>query len=144
MRAIKLTNNGDTIIEVLIAMAVVAMVLGGAFVATNHSLRNTRQAQERAEALKISEEQLEQLKVAVANNTNGVFGTSDFCLRAGVLYTTPNPVQCDVERTAGGIKYSVSIHYSNTADDTYTLTTQWNSVVGGGTDKLSVAYRLHR
>ena len=62
MSAKRLTERGDTIVEVLIAISVMSLLIGGAFVLTNRSLQGTRAAQERLNALKLVESQLEQLK----------------------------------------------------------------------------------
>ena len=61
---IKITSKqaGDTIIEVLLAMSVIGMVLGVAFGIANRSVRIGQEAQERTEALKIAESQLEIFK----------------------------------------------------------------------------------
>jgi type II secretory pathway pseudopilin PulG len=55
-------NRGDTIVEVLIAMAVASFVIGGAYVVVNKTLGNSQRAQEHSEALKFAEAQVEQLK----------------------------------------------------------------------------------
>ena len=47
-----LSERGDTLVEVLIAIAVVSLILGGAFVTTNKNLQATREAQERGNAQK--------------------------------------------------------------------------------------------
>ena len=67
-------QRGDTLVEVLIAIAVVSLILGGAYVTTNRSLYATRAAQERGNALKLAESQIEQLKGIVASNPTAVFG----------------------------------------------------------------------
>ena len=56
------SQRGDTIVEVLLAMAVVGLVLGVAYGITNRSVAIGRSAQERSEALKLAETQLELLK----------------------------------------------------------------------------------
>src|SRR5438309_3169170 len=77
MRRFKLNSAGDTIIEVLLALAVLASVLGGAYVSSNRSLSGARDAQERGEALKLVEEQLERLRAVVKTLPNN---TTPFCL----------------------------------------------------------------
>src|ERR1035437_9248982 len=58
-----LNSRGDTIVEVLLAMLVISVILGGAFVLSRASLTGVRQSQERGEALKVAESQTEQLRV---------------------------------------------------------------------------------
>ena len=56
------SQRGDTIVEVLIAMAVASSVLGITYATMNRNLLITRGAQERTEAAKLAQGQLEILK----------------------------------------------------------------------------------
>ncbi len=66
---LKKRHAGDTIIEVLLAMSIIGLVLGAAFGIANRSVQIGRDAQERTEALKIAESQLE-LFSAYYNSTS--------------------------------------------------------------------------
>lgn len=79
---IKLNQIGDTIIEVMLAMAVIGMTIGGAYGIANRSLRAAQVAQERGEALKVAESQLEIIKALSSSGDGGdVFNTSSrFCM----------------------------------------------------------------
>jgi len=78
----KSMQRGDTIVEVLISMAVVGIVLAGAFGSANRSLRGSQQAQERTEAVKYSESQMELLKSVAVSSPSAVFSQVDaFCLK---------------------------------------------------------------
>jgi len=57
-------QRGDTIVEVLIAMAVLGLVLASSFAIANRSYATGLNAQERNEALKIAESQVELLRIA--------------------------------------------------------------------------------
>lgn len=63
-------NRGDTIIEVMIALAVLGSIIAGGYAIATKSLNGVRVAQERSEALKIAEGQIETLKYrfAIADN----------------------------------------------------------------------------
>jgi hypothetical protein len=63
----KLHRNsaGDTIVEVLIAVAVVSLVLGAAFAVVNRTLHNAQQAREHTEALNLLQGQLERVKSTI-------------------------------------------------------------------------------
>ncbi len=65
----KLNIRGDTIVEVLIAMAIVGAGLSASYRISSQSLARIREAQERVEGLKLAEEQVERLKVLVKNPT---------------------------------------------------------------------------
>src|SRR5487761_1385964 len=94
----RLTQAGDTIVEVLIAMAVISLVLAGAFLTTRNSQTGVLNSQEHAAALKLIESQLEQLRsVASANPPNlGVFTTSKFCMVQGsqIKWVIGTPAKC--------------------------------------------------
>lgn len=64
----KKQQAGDTIVEVLLAMSVIGLILGMAFGIANKSVQIGQDAQERAEALKIAESQLEVFKSEFAGS----------------------------------------------------------------------------
>jgi type II secretory pathway pseudopilin PulG len=104
---IKLNNQiGDTIIEVLIAIAVASIVLAGAYSITSRSLGGIRSAQEHTEALKYAQNQVESLKQLANGNSgndydspaNSIFGLPAsmhlFCLDSGLIMNdATNPTQ---------------------------------------------------
>src|SRR5438105_550518 len=84
----QLSDRGDTIVEVLLAIGVITLILSGAFVTTNHSLQGERESQERVSALKLIESQVEQAKSISATNAASLFPpktTSPFCIIGGVV-----------------------------------------------------------
>lgn len=157
-----LNQRGDTIVEVLISIAVVSMILGGAFVLTNRSLQATRSAQERGNAMKVIEAQLESIKsIAGGEDSDLVMGTSpspptNFCIVPTSLATasagtnnckfdtlgnnnnTTEPVfNISITRTAvsGGEGY------------TFTITNTWNSISakgGAGQERATMSYRIYK
>lgn len=67
---IKKQQRGDTIVEVLIAAAVVSMVLVGAFTIANASAKQIRMSQERSEAQKLAQGAAEAMgQLAISNPT---------------------------------------------------------------------------
>lgn len=78
-------QKGDTLIEVLLALAVVGLVLGVAYGAASRSSSIGRLAQERSEALKLAESQIERMKaMTTKDNADGLFdeppSNSGFCV----------------------------------------------------------------
>lgn len=70
----RLTQLGDTIVEVLICMAIAGLALGLAYGTTRRSLNQIREAEERQEAVKLAEEQIERLQgIAKSYVTNSSF-----------------------------------------------------------------------
>lgn len=95
MRIIKPRNArqaGDTIVEVLIAIAVVSGVLGITYSIMNRNQMIVRTNQERTEASKLAQQQIEMLKGYIAGHgepaldTLGIMDAVPFC-----LYTSSDP-----------------------------------------------------
>jgi prepilin-type N-terminal cleavage/methylation domain-containing protein len=55
-------QRGDTIVEVLISIAIIGSLLAATFVVMNINFKATQQAHERTEAVKLAEKQVEQIK----------------------------------------------------------------------------------
>ncbi len=129
-------NRGDTIVEVLVAIAVVSLVLAGAFTSTRHSANATRSAQEQGEALKIAESQVEQIKIAVETGKPSLAAApASFCISGA---TTP-------DSTAAVCKiglYQITITKPDPlAPDTYATQITWDKL-GGGANSVELDYRI--
>lgn len=57
-------QSGDTIVEVLISIIVIATILTGAFVVSRQSTRNLRASEEHSEALNLLQGQIEKIRNA--------------------------------------------------------------------------------
>jgi Tfp pilus assembly protein PilV len=141
------SQKGDTIVEVLIAIAVITSVLGGAFVMTNRSLQNTRTAQERVNAVKLAESQVELLKDVVATNPDSIFGAgtpASYCITSTgtVLSSTNASCKMDASGTATTAEpaYNLAITRSG---NTFTVNTSWTSIRGGGNNSVQMKYRAY-
>ena len=118
----KNNNRGDTIVEVLVAIMVISSVLAGAYVSTRSSINATRTAQERGEALKLAESQVEQIKVAANTGTPDVIAAADFCISAGVLTAS-----CI---TTTGVAYT-TITSHDTGSNEFAVKVTWDGLAGG-------------
>lgn len=151
---------GDTIVEVLIAIAVVSAVLGSAYVVVNRTLDNALQAQEHTEALKVAEAQLEQLKAATAANASSdVFDTSNrvHCFDSAgnlvefpVVNTLPqDPSTYPAACISGSVNYRTGIVYeegfnsTDPLDDVFKIYVNWPGPTGGQ-DQVSLVYKVYR
>ncbi|HJQ08503.1 MAG TPA: prepilin-type N-terminal cleavage/methylation domain-containing protein [Candidatus Saccharimonadales bacterium] len=139
-------ERGDSLVEVLIAIAVVSLILGGAYVTTNRSLQATRSAQEQSVALKLAESQIEQIKNIVATTPDAIFGPaapSPFCIIAGapVLAGTPT-CAVNANGVTSGVepKYNISI---GRVGNEFTVNETWTDVSGRNTDALKLKYRIY-
>lgn len=126
------SSNGDTIVEVLIAIAVVSLVLAGAFTSTRNSANKTRTAQEQGEALKLAEAQVEQIKIAADRKSPDVFSIGNFCLVSGVI--TPS---C----TTGGIPYTTITQHDVINPNDFVVNVTWPGL-SGNTNNVEMSYRI--
>ncbi|HSX32247.1 MAG TPA: hypothetical protein VLF43_03225 [Candidatus Saccharimonadales bacterium] len=141
-------ERGDTIVEVLITIAVVSLILGGAYVTTNRSLQATRSAQERSIALKLAESQIERLKSLVATDPDVIFGAAvpgTFCISNTNTIVTAPSANCGFN---GSGAVSATQPVFNIAivknGNQFNLTETWFSVSGKATDKLQMKYRIYQ
>jgi len=153
-------QRGDTIVEVLISIAVVSLVLGGAYVMTSRSLNATRSALERATGLKLAESQLERIKGLAASSPTSLFGGSapaTFCISAAtnqpVATSTLNAAgqptgtfatACAVDRAGNPTSIEPIYRISVTRTGyNFVLTEAWSNVTGKGADQLVLRYRVY-
>jgi type II secretory pathway pseudopilin PulG len=147
------STNGDTIVEVLIALAVLATVIVGAYASANRSQNSSQASQERAEAVKIAETQIEQLKGLLASSTPpSLLSPSCFKDDNGVeTITSTNPFSESLENatlpytgSSGGCekggRYNVAIQ--NPSSSNYEFLVRWERI-GGGRDQINMYYRAH-
>lgn len=144
-------QRGDTIVEVLISITIISLILGGAYVTTNKSLVATRRAQERANALKLAESQLEQIKGVVATSPSDIFGgtaPSPFCVYAtgGVLkVVAASNVNCTVNTSGVATTVEPKFRLSVTrSGNTFTITDTWNDLTNATTDQVTLKYRAYQ
>jgi prepilin-type N-terminal cleavage/methylation domain-containing protein len=144
-----LSERGDTLVEVLIAIAVISLILGGAFVTTNRNLQNTRQAQERGNAQKLVESQIEQLKNVIATNPTSIFGSgapASFCINAVGAVVASSNAACAVN--AAGTATTIEPIYrlvATRSGNTFTVNNTWSKLTTGGgtTNNVQMKYRVY-
>ena len=138
MKEMGLTSRGDTIVEVLISIAIVGAVLAGAFVSASRSLTATRQSQERGEALKLVEGQLERLKsLADTNTPPSVYSVSSpFCITDTNAFNTSPP--CTI--TTLGVRYDLTVERSG---NTFSVFADWDKAGGNGREQVKITYKIY-
>lgn len=145
----KLTQAGDTIVEVLIAMLVISVILGGAFVTTHNSQNGVRDSQEHAEALKLAESQLEQLRADASGPSPTVFGaTTPFCMyNSQVSPGASNNCQQNssgVPTSTEPIYHLVITRLPSNGGFIFTIDVNWAEVNGHGSADEKMVYRLYQ
>ncbi len=143
-------QKGDTIVEVLLAIAVISSVLGGAYVSASQSLNATRRSQERAEALQLAQGQMERVKASSKNSTSPIYTTASFCIDTAntFLPIPPNPVCQD---SSLGTPYNISVEATNDLNAcpvggprcVFTVLATWDRAGGGPAEQMKIIYRLY-
>lgn len=151
-----LGNRGDTIVEVLIVVAIIATVIGSAYAVANRSQKANQQVQEHTQALKIAEGQLESLK-----NVSQPVADTKFCFRAdGTMQKTGfesavpaadaanenlggYPNACKQSFNGGSCEGGLCFSYviTKTGDALYTATVRWDGATAR-IDNVSLVYRM--
>lgn len=155
MFAHKLHKNfrGDTIVEVLVAMAVAGSVLAITYSTMNRNLLLTRVAQERSEAAKWAQGQVEALKARSDSNLS--IPTTGFCVDStATSYLTGSAPVANVDNEdytqypASCTKgfYHLTIKQDTTAAGgadgrLYKIYVRWDRVDGLGRDQVIMVYR---
>jgi prepilin-type N-terminal cleavage/methylation domain-containing protein len=151
-RYLRRSERGDTLVEVLIAIAVISLILGGAFVMTNRSLQGTRDAQERVNATKLVEGQVERIKnIASSTNSDTIFGTSvpaSYCIDDSLAVWISTNARCAVDvsgaPTTAEPKFQLTVTRTSTATtETFTVRAVWTSVRGDTQNNVEMKYRAY-
>lgn len=145
-----LREKGDTLIEVMIAMSVISLVLGGAYVMTNTSLQASRDAQERVNATKLAQSQLELLKsIASSKPTqlfSGTFATgSGFCIdqSGNPIVDTNSACKVNANGTPSTTPPTYSLSIKQSPANNFTLTTTWTNSGGQRQEVIHLKYRVY-
>jgi prepilin-type N-terminal cleavage/methylation domain-containing protein len=158
---LKHNSRGDTIVEVMISIAIIGLVLAGGYVAANSSQATERQAQERSIATQITQGQIEGLRSYVQANpsffTTAGQPTGNFCISgATIQYDSSSNGNCYFDSggnaNPGKIQPAYNVAISNDAANAGVSgsPTPWSQVqiaitwasVAGGQDNLTDYYRL--
>lgn len=131
----QLKQGGDTIVEVLIAAAVVSLVLTGAYSVANKSLQQIQASQERSEATKVGAQAMERLNTAVITDPvlTAASVPAPFCLTATAARVPAADSQC----TAG--LYRTEIRRESGSRNRFSVFVRWERV-GGGPQQLIYSY----
>ncbi|MFO0881869.1 MAG: prepilin-type N-terminal cleavage/methylation domain-containing protein [Candidatus Saccharimonadales bacterium] len=147
-----LTQKGDTIIEVMMALVILSAVLGGTFAVAQRSKTSAQANHERYQAQMYANEQAEWIRQASAANRStfmGKFSASDtvFCMESSTS------VQLDESQpacTKDGL-YKVTVkavtscsYITGTCSNVYNnyyIKVSWDSLKGG-TDTVELVYGI--
>ena len=155
---------GDTMIEVFFAMAVLSAVLGGAYVAASRALQLGRLAQERGEATKLVETQIERLKYLASKDRSqfdmlrSKASAEPMCIKSdatlGIVVDTSAacPIQdlykvsvyTEADRGISGCYDLVTIiSYTKPHPDQFLICATWIGPGNFGNQEVGIHYRVH-
>jgi prepilin-type N-terminal cleavage/methylation domain-containing protein len=139
----KINQAGDTIVEVMVVLAILGLAISVSYATANRSLLNTRQAQENSQATELVQSQIEALRTLTqVGITPNIFTVAleNYCLvPSGNTYVNQSGNSCKM----GSVPYVINITYA-AANDTFTVTATWPDVLGEGNDTVTTVYRLHQ
>lgn len=142
-------QRGDTIVEVMIALTVLALALSIAYSTANRSLLQARNAQEHTEALQYISSQIEMLRAKTDDPLLFTAG-SDFCMNpADGTRVFPIDGRCTIVPTGSGASYAIDINYTdpqtNGADqDNFKVAVTWDGVGSLGVQREELYYKVHQ
>jgi type II secretory pathway pseudopilin PulG len=147
-------QRGDTIVEVLISIAVISLVMGGAYVTTNRNLLATRAAQERGNALTLVESQLEQIKSLAITDADALFDTNapaEFCISQDQSIVGAGTADCRVDQSGAPTEaepvYDLSVTRSGPDANLgyiFEVTNTWVDPSGDHNNEVKMIYRIYR
>jgi type II secretory pathway pseudopilin PulG len=150
----KLKERGDTIVEVLIAMTVASSVLGVTYATMNRNIITARANQERTEADKLIQGQLESLKnLSLPATVDTIVDADHFCINGSSIVslaaTVPNAnVESDdlsLYQTCvstNGLYHYVIVHDGPVGSNQYKLYVRWDRLGGGPRNQIVMVYRI--
>lgn len=149
-------QRGDTIVEVLISIAIISLILAGAYAITNTSLRTTRDSEERAAALKLTQGQFELIR-SMMNSTAGAAvlnappaTTGSFCIIPNTTASSQPTVlastSANCKQNTTGVPTTVEPVYKlaiTKSGNLFTARTTWNSIIDSSQDNVQMSYKVY-
>lgn len=138
------SERGDTIVEVMVSLAVLALAFSISFATANHSLLTTRNAQEHAEALQYLASQVEFVRSDSPDSR--LYSAGTFCMDpANGALIKPVTTAC----TINPIGYQLTIVYSPASafgvnQDEFTFDVSWPGVGSVGQQHEELQYKVHQ
>ena len=158
-------SAGDTIVEVMIVLAVLGLSMSISYATANHGLIQSRNAEEHSEALGLLDSQVELLRAAFSQNSSvsSLTNGTDFCMNAPPanpeLSTALNhnvPTDAVSDNLYGSASsnypaaclsnsfYNLSIHYDTTdsSNPFFDLRVRWDGLGTLGRQQEELTYKI--
>ncbi len=154
------SQRGDTLVEVLIALAALSGLLGFSYALTTRAQKVSQLSQDRAEATQVAQSQLEMLRelrnspsvgsidklVEAASGTiiSPTQKTDGFCLDGSTTPLDATAADWAASQCVTGIgnRYQMRITYSGTPNRLFTARVEWVGPGDTGQQQVEIMYRL--
>jgi prepilin-type N-terminal cleavage/methylation domain-containing protein len=153
---------GDTIVEVMVVLAVLGLAIGISYATANRSLLNARQAQENSQATTAAQSQVEQLVSIGCASSDPACATnnplinylaanppnSSFCIVSGQVKASTDPGCQNIAFLPGSqikitcITSCTPIPPPASPARVFEVTVSWDDVLGQGQDQVTQDYAL--
>lgn len=155
-KSLGLNQLGDTIIEVMVVLAVLGLAIGISYATANRSLQNSRQAQENSIATEIAQSQVEQLvsigcasgdQACATNNPLvnylAAHPNPSFCIVSGQVKDSTDPVCQNIAASLPGSPQITITCLNNCAQPRiFETKVSWDDVAEQGRDTVTQDYTL--
>ena len=137
---LKLSQAGDTIVEVLISVGIVGLMLTGAFTISNASQKQIRMAQERSEAQRVAQSTVELLNPLVQKKPSMIAPGSlrSFCITTSLETLESSANEC---KQGDENRYRVEVNRNASNLRTFHVTVFWNGL-SDRKEQLTMDYRV--
>jgi prepilin-type N-terminal cleavage/methylation domain-containing protein len=150
----KLDSRGDTIVEIMIVLAILGLAIGISYATADRSLLNVRQAEENTTATTLVQSQIENLRTLTKDrpgDPNDPFAQSGgFCVDGNdniQPLSSPNATDFSLYYPTGTACINSNLFYIDDSYDssthTFTVEAAWSDVLGEGNDTVTMFYRLY-
>jgi prepilin-type N-terminal cleavage/methylation domain-containing protein len=134
-------SRGDTIVEVMLVLAILGLAISISYATANRSLLDARQAQENAQATELAQQQIESLmSLSNLGNPQNIFQAGPYCISSTYTIVTGN--SCN----SGTIPYHIVVTGPPipATGGTFTVQIIWPDVESQGNDTVTLIYRLYQ
>lgn len=146
-----LNIRGDTIIEVMLVLAILGLALSISYSAASTSLLAARQAQESSQAASLMQSQIELLQ---ANRKQVDSTQPNYIYQAGSFCMNPDPAANAVQSFASGCDFNndgsalepagrYNVRIDQTVANTFRLVVSWDDVAGNEENTATFFYRIY-
>lgn len=130
---ITIGQRGETIVEVLIAIAVIGSVLGTSYAIVSRNNSSYQQVSERTQALKFAEQQLEFIRGLAPASRTAIPSSDTFCITGTTIEYDENNCKYDNDR------YLVTSTKSGTSN--FAVKVAWDGI-NGDAEEVELGYRI--